>query len=223
VRLLFGVGCKVRSEPPERSLAWGALALLGWSAWSSEAAALLTSARLPGGVGLPWLLERMTPWLIRALALLAAMGAGDFALARWRHRQRLLMTREEAVREQRASEGDPRQRGERRQVHRQLASGGGARGVAQATAVVVNPTHLAVALRFAPDECQAPYLVAKARDGDALALREEAARRGIPVVRDVPLARSLIHYDVGEEVPEELYRAAAAVLRVALENQESPS
>ncbi len=86
--------------------------------------------------------------------------------------------------------------------------------------MVVNPTHITVALRYATKECEAPYLVAKGHEADALGLRREAERLGIPVVRDVPLARSLIHYDVGEEIPEELYQAAAAVLRVARETRE---
>ena len=51
-------------------------------------------------------------------------------------------------------------------------------------------------------------------------IRKEAEALGIPIVRDIPLARSLIHYDVGEEVPEELYQAAAAILKVALETKE---
>jgi type III secretion protein U len=80
-----------------------------------------------------------------------------------------------------------------------------------------------VALRYAPEECEAPYLVAKGQEEDALALRREAARQGIPVVRDVPLARSLVHYDVGEPIPEELYRAAAAVLAVAARGDEVDS
>ena len=60
----------------------------------------------------------------------------------------------------------------------------------------------------------------RGREEDALKIRKEAAALGIPVVRDIPLARSLIHYDVGEEVPEELYQAAAAILKVALEESE---
>ena len=82
----------------------------------------------------------------------------------------------------------------------------------KATAVVVNPTHIAVALRYDEAECDAPYIVAKGREEDALKLRRAAESLGIPVVRDIPLARALVHYDVGEEVPEELYQAAAAVL-----------
>jgi type III secretion protein U len=89
--------------------------------------------------------------------------------------------------------------------------------VQKATAVVVNPTHIAVALRYAEGESDAPYIVAKGREEDALKIRKEAESLEIPVVRDTPLARALVHYDVGEEVPEELYQAAAAVLKVALE------
>jgi type III secretion protein U len=89
--------------------------------------------------------------------------------------------------------------------------------------VVVNPTHIAVALRYDSQECEAPYLVAKGREADALALRREAQRRGISVIRDVSLARSLIHYDVGEQIPEELYQAAAVVLRVAMESRGTDS
>jgi len=87
--------------------------------------------------------------------------------------------------------------------------------------VVVNPTHVAVALRWAPDESDAPYLVAKGREADALDIRRQALALGIPVVRDVALARGLIQYDLGEEVPEELYRAAAVVLQVAMDRTEA--
>jgi len=87
--------------------------------------------------------------------------------------------------------------------------------------VVVNPTHVAVALRWAPEECDAPYLVARGRGDEAHAIRAEALALGIPVVRDVALARGLVQYDLGEEVPEELYRAAAVVLELALDRAEA--
>ena len=84
------------------------------------------------------------------------------------------MTREEVKREYKESEGDPHHKAQRKALHRQLAQGGPARGVQKATAVVVNPTHIAVALRYDTEECEAPYLVAKGREADALALRREA-------------------------------------------------
>ena len=129
-----------------------------------------------------------------------------------------MMSKEDVKKEYKESEGDPHHKGQRRAAHRQLAAGGLSRGVKTASVVVVNPTHLAIALRYDQGECEAPYLVGKGRDAEALALRREAERLGIPVVRDVPLARGLVQYDVGEEIPEELYQAAAAVLRVARES-----
>jgi type III secretion protein U len=163
------------------------------------------------------LLLGLGPTLLQAAAALLALGLGDLALARRRHLRSLRMSREELRREQRSAEGDPHAKGQRRARHRALASGGPARGVPAATVVVVNPTHLAVALRFVEAECDAPYIVARGHGEDALKLKREAAARHIPVVKDVPLARALVQYEPGEEVPEELYQAAAAVLKVALE------
>ncbi len=157
---------------------------------------------------------------VRALLLAVGLGLVDLLLARRRHRRSLRMSRDEVRREHREQEGDPRHRAHRRAAHRQLLLSGRARGVKAASVVVVNPTHVAVALRWAPEECDAPYLVAKGREADARAIRQEALVLGISVVRDVGLARGLVQYDLGEEVPEELYRAAAVVLQLVLDRKE---
>lgn len=191
------------------ALVWGEVEEVGPDA--------LRAAWLSGAQGLTLLVGRLGELAIRLAWVVLVLGVGDYALARRRHVKDLMMSREEVKREHKESEGDPRQKGQRRALQRQLAQGGPARGVQKATAVVVNPTHIAVALRYDVRECEAPYLVARAREDDALALREEARRLGIPVVRDIPLARSLIHYDLGEPIPEELYQAAAVVLRTAME------
>ncbi|HMK71721.1 MAG TPA: EscU/YscU/HrcU family type III secretion system export apparatus switch protein [Myxococcaceae bacterium] len=190
------------------------LALAAGCVLSREAPEVVRAAG-PAGDGLGGLAP-VAARLVLVLSLVtAAAGGGDALLARARHRARLWMTREEVLEEQRMSEGDPRQRARRRALHRSLLLAGRARGVRSASALVVNPTHLAVALRYAPREAEAPFLVAKGSGAQAQALRREAARWGIPVVRDVALARSLTAFDVGEEIPEELYQAAAAVLQVA--------
>ncbi|MGQ0508688.1 MAG: EscU/YscU/HrcU family type III secretion system export apparatus switch protein [Myxococcaceae bacterium] len=194
-------------------------ALVGWvllAGLCSEKAALVRALQLEGTGAYTVLWRVLGAAVLKAAALLGVLGAGDYLLARRRHLLDLRMTREELKQEHKDSEGDPHSKGKRKSLHRELARGGPARGVQKATAIVVNPTHIAVALRYEPDECEAPYLVAKGREEDAFALRREAQALGIPIVRDIPLARSLIHYDVGEEVPEELYRAAAAVLTVAM-------
>ncbi len=157
----------------------------------------------------------------RAAALLSGLGIVDLFWARHRHKQSLMMSRDEVRRESKETEGDPHFRSMRRSMHRALAQGGPARGLKSATVLVVNPTHVAVALRYDEGECGAPYLVAKGLDNDAVALKAEARELRIPVVPNIPLARGLYVYDVGEAVPEELYRAAAAVLHAALSsNQE---
>jgi type III secretion protein U len=195
----------------------GVLTWLAWSEVSKAGAEVLRLVFAEGALSLAVVLELLERYAFTLVWLLMVLGLVDYGLARRRHLKDLMMTREEVKREYKQSEGDPHHKAQRQAVHRQLAQGGSARGVQKASVVVVNPTHLAVALRYETAECEAPYLVAKGREADAHVLRREAERLGIPIVRDVSLARSLIHYDVGEEIPEELYQAAAAVLRVAME------
>ena len=158
-------------------------------AWSA-AAAIVASAAAP------------------LLALLVVAGAGDLLLLRHRHLRDLKMTRSELERDLREDEGDPRLRSERRRLHASL-SGRGAR----AACVVVNPSHLAVALAHRREGEEPPVVLAKASGARAATLRREARRMGVPVVHDRPLARALFRLaEVGEAIPEELYEATAAVL-----------
>lgn len=137
-------------------------------------------------------------------------GLLDWALARRRHRRALRMTRDEVRRELKEDEGDPLHRAERRRRHRALLEAG---PVARATVVVVNPTHVAVALRHDRTGEDAPRVVAKGTGLSAARIRSEARRAAVPIVRDVALARALHRLaEVGDEIPEELYEAAAAVL-----------
>lgn len=199
-------------------------AVIGWIFWSavqSNAALAFSTVHHDGARAFGALTTLLRPVVLKASVVLVLLGLGDWALARKRHLKDLMMSHEEVRQEHKNSDGDPHQKAKRKSLHKQLAAGGSARGVRQASAVVVNPTHLAIALRYAEGECDAPYIVARGQEEDALKIRKEAESLGIPVVRDIPLARSLIHYDVGEEVPEELYQAAAAILKVALEASEA--
>ena len=192
-----------------------------WALVRDDARQVLASARLSGAASFELVWQAVRGLVVKGALLILGLGVLDYLYARWTHRRDLMMTKEEVKQEYKDAEGDPRHKSERKALHRQILAGGKARGVQKATAVVVNPTHIAVALRYDEAECDAPYLVAKGRDEEAFAIRKEAERLRIPVVKDIPLARSLIHYEVGEEIPEELYRAAAAVLTVALESQDA--
>ncbi len=131
-----------------------------------------------------------------------------------------MMTRDEVRRELRDDEGDPDRKAERRRVHRALVEAG---PVARATVVVVNPTRLAVALRHDRGVEGAPRVVAKGTGLAAARIRSAARRAGVPIVRDLALARALHRLaEVGDEIPEELYEAAAALLAHLYGSQEAP-
>jgi FlhB-like protein len=87
--------------------------------------------------------------------------------------------------------------------------------------VIVNPEHLATALRYVDGEDDAPKVVASG-DGDLARRIQEAARAyGIPIIRDVPVARALRDLEVGDTIPEALYEAVAEILKEIYEAEES--
>ena len=162
-----------------------------------------------GAVAL-WRSTQLGPLCVRLALAALAFGALDLALARRRHRRALMMTRDEVRREAREDEGDPQLRAERRRLQRAVLDAG---PVSRATVVVVNPTHVAVALAHSRGRDEAPRVLAKGTGTSAARIRSAARRAGVPIVRDIQLARALFRLaEVGEEIPVELFDAAAAVL-----------
>jgi type III secretion protein U len=187
-----------------------------WLLWTTARDAAQVVAALPRleaflALGTGWgLVEGL---LRRSLLLTLALGGADFLYQRHARWKGLMMSREELKREHKESDGDPHNKSKRKALHRALLGGTTARNVKQATVVVVNPTHVAVALRYDPKEAAAPTLVAKGIEEEAAKIRALAQRHKIPMIKDIPLARTLVRYDLGEEVPEELYQAIAVVLQ----------
>jgi flagellar biosynthesis protein FlhB len=203
------------------ALAKGAT-LLGvlWAWWGGAAPALAALPRLRGGEAAAAAIPLVASLALRLAATLAILGLVDLALERRRLRRALRMTRDEVRRELREDEGDPERRAERQRVHRALVEAG---SVACATVVVVNPTRLAVALRHDRAGGAAPRVVAKGTGRAAARIRSAARRAGVPIVEDVPLARALHRLaEVGDEIPEELYDAAAALLAHLYATTETP-
>jgi type III secretion protein U len=185
-----------------------AAALAWW--WRDAAWALASLPRAAGAGPLAAAAPLLAPHALRLAAVLLLVGVADLALERRRVRRALLMTRDEVRRDVREDEGDPERKAERRRVHRAVVEAGAA---ARATVVVVNPTRIAVALRHERGDEGAPRVVAKGTGPGAARLRSVARRAGVPIVKDVALARALHRLaDVGDEIPEELYDAAAALL-----------
>ncbi|MBK3018713.1 EscU/YscU/HrcU family type III secretion system export apparatus switch protein, partial [Klebsiella pneumoniae] len=104
-------------------------------------------------------------------------------------------------------------KGQRKRLAHEIANGNTARAVPQATVVVTNPTHYAVALRYRPGETPLPVIVAKGADDQAMEIRRIAEASGVPIVGDPPLARALFKVPVDDTVPEALFEGVATVLR----------
>ena len=126
------------------------------------------------------------------------------------------MTREEVRREHKESEGDPSHRAERQRLHRELLEQRMVAEVRKADFVVVNPDHIAVALRYDRDGEAAPVVVARGERLLAERIKQVAREAGVPIFRDVTLARSLRDLPEGAEIPAALYEAVAEILRVGL-------
>ena len=150
---------------------------------------------------------------LRVALALAVVGVLDYGWQRWRYERELRMSRREIREELRRYEGDPRTRERRRAVQRRLALGRMMDQVPEATVVVTNPTHLAVALKYEAKAMAAPVVVAKGADLLAARIREIAAEHDVPVIERKELARALYRgVEVGQTVPAELYQAVAEIL-----------
>ncbi|HEX8686371.1 MAG TPA: EscU/YscU/HrcU family type III secretion system export apparatus switch protein [Pyrinomonadaceae bacterium] len=141
------------------------------------------------------------------------LGVADYFLQRHFHRRELMMTKHEVKEEYKETEGNPLFKSLRRQRHREILLEAMMAAVRRADVVVVNPTHVAVALSYERDRMAAPTVVAKGAELMAAQIRKIAEESEVPIMRDVPLARALHELEVDAEVPEELYESVAVVLR----------
>jgi len=150
--------------------------------------------------------------LFRAGVLFLALGAADFFLQKKLHLKELMMSKYEVKKEYKEDEGDPHIRHQRRHLHQEILAQSMTQKVPRANVVVVNPTHLAVAIEYDELSMNAPQVTAKGRETVAKKIRELAGKSGVPITRNVLLAHSLFQVDLGSEIPEELYEAVAEVL-----------
>ena len=145
--------------------------------------------------------------------ILLLLGIFDYFYQWWEYERSLRMTKQELKEEYKQVEGDPLIRSRIRERQRQLAMRRMMQEIPKADAVITNPVHYAVALRYDPDENDAPVVVAKGQDYLALRIKEIAKENDVTVVQNSPLAQARYNStDIGQAIPPELFHAVAEVL-----------
>lgn len=143
----------------------------------------------------------------------AALAVLDFYVAIRRHAEESKMSKQDLKDEHHSQEGRPEVKAQRRRRAREVAKQRAVADVQQASVLVCNPTHVAIALRYQAEETPAPIVLAKGVDDTALEMRAEARKHGIPMVENRPLARTLLKTaKLGEAIPVDLYKAVAEVI-----------
>ena len=154
-------------------------------------------------------------WTVTLFALLALL---DAVYQRFSFTKKMRMSRRDIRQETKDAEGDPYVKQQRRQQHEEWSQRNAAAAARNANVLVVNPTHVAIAIDYDRHECPVPTIAAKGEDHVARAMREAAEEAGVPVVRNVPLARDLLaRGEVGELIPSDLFDVIADVVLWARE------
>ncbi len=187
-----------------------------WLTWSLVRDRLPEILRLPimpvaSGAATAGLL--LHDGLRKASFVLVVLGALMLVRERSRYSKRLKMSKQEIRDEGKETDGNPQIKARVRRIQRDMRRKNMMREVATATAVIVNPTHYAIALRYDQAGMTAPQVVAKGKNYLAARIRQRAVENQVPIIENPPLAQALYKsVDVGQEIPPHLYRAVAEIL-----------
>lgn len=155
--------------------------------------------------------------LIKLLIVLAVFAVADYFIQRMQHFNRNKMSKQEMKDEHRQSQGDPMVAAKLRQIRQQRGRQRMMQKVPNATVVITNPTHFAVALQYIPGEMMAPVCLAKGVDAVAFKIREIATENKVPIIEDPPLARALWRtVEIDDPIPTEHYQAVAKIIGAIL-------
>jgi flagellar biosynthetic protein FlhB len=164
-------------------------------------------------VGLETLRSLVMDLLWKGAALFVLFGFIDFLRQKRRFSKQMRMSKQDIRDEVKESEGNPQTKMRIRRLQRDVRRRRMMDEVRTATAVVVNPTHYAVAIRYHHETMAAPLVVAKGKNYLALRIRARALEFGVPLIENPPLAQALYKsVEVGQHIPPHLYRAVAEIL-----------
>ena len=187
--------------------------LLAWMTVSGKIDAMLGLTVAPLPEATTTLGHMLFSSFLSIAAGLVVIALIDAPYQMWQHANKLKMTRQEVRQESKESDGNPEIKAKIRQQQRAMAQRRMMAAVPKADVVITNPTHYAVALKYADNVMGAPIVVAKGADDVAAKIREIAAANNVPLMAAPALARALYaHTELGTEIPEKLYTAVAEVL-----------
>jgi type III secretion protein U len=197
------------------------LFLVGWLVVKAALPQIVGLARSPTlppqAIGtLIWdLTLKLLAWTVGLFALVSLL---DSAYQRYSYTKKMRMSLRDIKQEMKESEGDPHIKQHRRQAHQEWSQRNAAQAARNANVLVVNPTHVAIAIDYDRETTPVPTIAAKGEDHVARAMREAAEEAGVPIVRNVPLARDLlVRSEVGEIVPADLFDIIAELILWARE------
>ena len=188
------------------------LGVASWLVWT-HAQQFLYLPLLPWAQGVSVVGHSLRDLIERALYVFLFLGLFDWLRQNQKYMKKLRMTKQEIRDEHKEVEGNPQIKAKVRRMQRDMSRRRMMADVPKASAVIVNPTHYAVAIRYELGAGAAPKIVAKGRNHVARRIRELAISNEVPIIENPPLARALFAAaDVGQEIPPHLYKAVAEIL-----------
>ncbi|MES2503342.1 MAG: type III secretion system export apparatus subunit SctU [Myxococcota bacterium] len=166
---------------------------------------------------LPIIYDILKDICLKVAVLFLVIAIADFFWQRYSFNKSMRMTKYEIKQEYKEAEGDPQMKSERKHLAQEMIMHGSQQAVKKADAVITNPTHYAVAIKYDAEKSSAPIIIAKGMNKNAEVIKSIAKQYNVPILRNVPLAQALHKLELDEEVPEELYEAVAEVLNFVYE------
>jgi len=191
----------------------GAVCYLSFAVLARDWGQLLGSGRTTPQATAHWLGRHLVEIGWKSALVMVAWSGLDYLVQRYRHEQRLRMSKQEVREEFRENEGDPAIKGKIRRLQRQVRRARMLRDLPKAAVVVTNPSEYAVALEYVPERMAVPVVVAKGRHLLAREIKNLAQWHGIPMVENPRVARALYRtVEIGQGIPSRLYAAVAEIL-----------
>ncbi|MCA1797099.1 MAG: flagellar biosynthesis protein FlhB [Geobacteraceae bacterium] len=150
--------------------------------------------------------------LLKCCLVMLLLALIDYIFVRWEMEEKMKMTKQELKEESKESEGDPQLKSKVRSLQQEMSRGRMMSEVPKADVVITNPTHISVAISYDNENMDAPVVIAKGAEELAFKIREIAREHDVPLMENVTVARALYGVEIGDVIPESMFKAVAEIL-----------